>query len=58
MVRLLVAGGSHPRYIRNLGTGEDQVKGAEMQSVEHTVQLGGGEGGVEVRFACYYGGVS
>lgn len=37
-IRLLVAGGSHPRYIRNLGTGEDSVKGAKMQVVRHTVQ--------------------
>lgn len=37
-IRLLVAGGSHPQYIRNLGTGEDAVKGAKMQIVRHTVR--------------------
>ncbi|KAF2170382.1 hypothetical protein M409DRAFT_35939 [Zasmidium cellare ATCC 36951] len=37
-IRLFVAGGSHPRYIRNLGSGEDPVKGANMQIVQHTVR--------------------
>ena len=27
-IRVLVAGGSHPRYTRNLGTGEDQARAA------------------------------
>ncbi|KAJ2974399.1 hypothetical protein NQ176_g6077 [Zarea fungicola] len=37
-IRLLIAGGSHPRYIRNLGTGEDSVLGSALQAVEHKVQ--------------------
>ena len=37
-IRLLVAGGCHPRYVRNLGTGEDPVKGRAMKCVQHTVQ--------------------
>lgn len=37
-IRLLIAGGSHPRYIRNLGTGEDSASGSALQAVEHTVQ--------------------
>jgi hypothetical protein len=41
-IRLLLAGGSHPRYIRNLGTGEDSVTGTKMRVVKHTVELGGG----------------
>lgn len=37
-MRLLVAGGSHPRCIRNLGTDEDPVRGARMQVVKHAVR--------------------
>jgi uncharacterized protein len=34
---LLIAGGAHPRFLRNLGTGESQAAGVEMVSVEHRV---------------------
>jgi hypothetical protein len=37
-IRLIIAGGSHPRYIRNLGTGEDQVQGSKMQVVQHCIR--------------------
>lgn len=37
-IRLLIAGGSHPRYIRNLGTDEDPVRGEKMEIVQHTVR--------------------
>src|SRR3569833_695243 len=37
-IRLLVAGGSHPRYIRNLGTGENQGTGSTTRPALHTVQ--------------------
>lgn len=37
-IRLLVAGACHPRYIRNLGTGEDPVRGVNVQTVRHTVR--------------------
>ncbi|KAK3683313.1 X-Pro dipeptidyl-peptidase-domain-containing protein [Podospora appendiculata] len=37
-VRLLVAGGSHPRYIRNLGTGENPGTGRGMREAVHTVR--------------------
>jgi putative CocE/NonD family hydrolase len=43
-VRLLVAGGSHPQYARNLGTGENPGTGTELRTTRHTV--GHGEGGV------------
>jgi putative CocE/NonD family hydrolase len=33
-IRVLVASGAHPRYARNLGTGEDAVKGTRMQAVD------------------------
>lgn len=41
-IRLLVAGGSHPRYARNLGTGEDVVDGRSMATATHTVHHGAG----------------
>lgn len=37
-IRLSVAGGSHPRYIRNLGSGENPGTGSTLQSVVHTVR--------------------
>ncbi|KAL1599855.1 hypothetical protein SLS60_007660 [Paraconiothyrium brasiliense] len=36
-IQVIVAGGSHPRYLRNLGTGENAVTGMEMQQVDHTI---------------------
>jgi uncharacterized protein len=40
-LRVLIAGGSHPRFARNLGTDEPAVTGATMMSATHTVRLGG-----------------
>jgi putative CocE/NonD family hydrolase len=39
-IRVLIAGGCHPRYARNLGTGEPAVSGVALQQVTHTVRLG------------------
>ena len=39
-IRLLVAGGSHPRFVRNLGTGEPAVSGTNISTARHTVHLG------------------
>ncbi|UJV45571.1 CocE/NonD family hydrolase [Streptomyces sp. AMCC400023] len=36
-IRLLIAGGSHPRYARNEGTGELPGAGSELRSCTHTV---------------------
>lgn len=36
-IRLLVAGGSHPRYARNLGTGEPPISGYRLIRATHTV---------------------
>ncbi|MGY4709917.1 CocE/NonD family hydrolase [Mycolicibacterium sp. CBM1] len=41
-LRVLVAGGSHPRYARNLGTGEPVVSGQRMVASTHTVHHGAG----------------
>lgn len=41
-IRVLVAGGSHPRFARNLGTGEPLGTGSRLASATHTVHLGGG----------------
>jgi putative CocE/NonD family hydrolase len=41
-IRVLVAGGSHPRFARNLGTGEPLVTGRRLQSATHTVHLADG----------------
>nr|WP_090274644.1 CocE/NonD family hydrolase [Mycolicibacterium komanii]CRL67581.1 putative hydrolase, CocE/NonD family [Mycolicibacterium komanii] len=41
-IRVLVAGGSHPRFARNLGTGEPLGTGSKLASATHTVHLGGG----------------
>ncbi|WP_422748164.1 CocE/NonD family hydrolase [Mycobacterium sp. WMMD1722] len=43
-LRVLVAGGSHPRFARNLGTGEPPVTGRGMATSVHTVRHG--QGGV------------
>jgi putative CocE/NonD family hydrolase len=41
-IRVLVAGGSHPRYARNLGTGEPPITGRRMIPSVHTVHHGAG----------------
>ena len=41
-IRLLVAGGSHPQFARNLGTGEHPGTGTGLQAVRHTVVHGRG----------------
>jgi putative CocE/NonD family hydrolase len=39
-IRVLIAGGCHPRYARNLGTGEPLVTGVRMKPATHTVHFG------------------
>lgn len=39
-IRVLIAGGSHPRYDRNLGTGEPPVDGVGLRPARHTVAFG------------------
>jgi uncharacterized protein len=41
-IRVLIAGGSHPRFARNLGTGEPLISGRRLASATHTVHLGEG----------------
>ncbi|VEG42952.1 putative hydrolase, CocE/NonD family [Mycolicibacterium flavescens] len=41
-IRVLVAGGSHPRFARNLGTGEPLGTGKSLAPATHTVHLGDG----------------
>jgi uncharacterized protein len=41
-LRVLVAGGSHPRFLRNLGTGEKTSTAATFVTVRHAVRLGAG----------------
>jgi putative CocE/NonD family hydrolase len=41
-IRLLVAGGSHPRFARNLGTGEPPISGSRLVRATHTVRHGDG----------------
>jgi putative CocE/NonD family hydrolase len=41
-IRVLIAGGSHPRFARNLGTGEPLITGRRLQPATHTVHLGEG----------------
>ncbi|SEH84626.1 hypothetical protein SAMN04489835_4826 [Mycolicibacterium rutilum] len=41
-IRVLVAGGSHPRFARNLGTGEPLGTGRRLVSATHSVHLGDG----------------
>lgn len=40
-IRLLIAGGCHPRYARNLGTGEPAINGVAQRPATHTVRLAG-----------------
>lgn len=39
-IRVLIAGGWHPRYARNLGTGEPVLTGRQMRSATHAVHFG------------------
>ncbi|MBP1820071.1 CocE/NonD family hydrolase [Mycobacterium sp. OAE908] len=39
-IRLLIAGGSHPRYARNLGTGEPPLTGSRLKPSTHTIAHG------------------
>ena len=39
-IRVLIAGGSHPRFARNLGTGEPFLTGDRLLPATHTVHLG------------------
>ena len=41
-LRLLVAGGSHPQFARNLGTGENPGTGTELRPARHTIHHGQG----------------
>jgi putative CocE/NonD family hydrolase len=41
-IRVLVAGGSHPRFARNLGTDEPLRTGRTLRAATHTVHLGDG----------------
>lgn len=40
-IRLLVAGGSHPRYARNLGTGDPTIVGDRLAPATHVLHHGG-----------------
>jgi putative CocE/NonD family hydrolase len=39
-IRVLIAGGSHPRFVRNLGTDEPPISGRRMAPATHTVHHG------------------
>jgi len=39
-IRVLIAGGSHPRFARNLGTGEPAAAGQRMAASHHTLRHG------------------
>ena len=39
-IRVLIAGGSHPRFVRNLGTDEPPISGRRMTPATHTVHHG------------------
>ena len=41
-IRVLVAGGSHPRFVRNLGTDEPPISGTSMKRATHTIAHGAG----------------
>ncbi|MDT5098799.1 MAG: uncharacterized protein QOC76_2536 [Mycobacterium sp.] len=41
-IRVLVAGGSHPRFARNLGTDDPPATGRRLRPATHTVHLGDG----------------
>ncbi|KAF5591858.1 galactose-binding like [Fusarium pseudocircinatum] len=36
-IRVIIAGGAHPAYLRNLGTGENQAYGATTRPAVHTI---------------------
>lgn len=39
-IRLLIAGGNHPRFARNLGTGEPALTGHRLAPAVHTLRIG------------------
>jgi putative CocE/NonD family hydrolase len=39
-IRVMIAGGCHPRFARNLGTGESVLSGQRMAASTHTVRHG------------------
>lgn len=39
-IRVLIAGGCHPRFYRNLGTGESPLSGARLEPATHTLRFG------------------
>jgi hypothetical protein len=39
-IRVVIAGGSHPRYTRNLGTGEATATGSQLKASTHEVRFG------------------
>jgi putative CocE/NonD family hydrolase len=39
-IRLLIAGGSHPKYARNLGTNENPGTGTELRPTRHSIAHG------------------
>ncbi|MGH7292762.1 MAG: CocE/NonD family hydrolase, partial [Myxococcota bacterium] len=41
-LRVMVAGGSHPRFVRNLGTDEPPISGITMTTAKHSVHHGAG----------------
>jgi uncharacterized protein len=41
-LRLVVAGGSHPQYLRNFGTREEPAKATEMKSATHVISHSAG----------------
>jgi len=40
-IRLVIAGGSHPQYARNLGTGENPGTGSALKAARHTIDPDG-----------------
>lgn len=40
-IRVLIAGGNHPRYAANLGSGEPPVSATSVRAAVHTVRFGG-----------------
>jgi putative CocE/NonD family hydrolase len=41
-LRVMVAGGSHPRFVRNLGTDEPPISGTTIRTQRHTIHHGAG----------------
>ena len=39
-IRVLIAGGNHPRYARNLGTGEPTATGGQLKAAIHELHFG------------------